>query len=171
MPTISNADIIARVEKGVTYPADATDQLLSARAFCFNDTHVVYAKPAVDAMAADTTLLWVLPLDKKVEILSVSFMPYGSLTSNDTNYATISLEYDDGAGGADTQVAAALTTTTGTGNFTAGTQVNIPLSATPANRVVDGFTARKWLIFKIAKAASGVAVPAGRMVCTWKLVP
>lgn len=88
--------------------------------------------------------------DIRYEITSVTIHPAAALTGDGTNNATITLEYDDGAGGANTVVA----TITTTANWTAQTPVDVPITA--ANKIV---AAGKQLILKIAKGGTGVACP------------
>lgn len=127
---------------------------------------------AADALANSTSTDWVYAVDNKMEFTAVKLVPTGALTSDNTTYATISLEYDDGNGGSDTQIAAFTTKTTlggGTGDWTAGTALTLTLSATQANRIVDGTTTRAYLILKHAKASTGVAVPKYRMFADYAL--
>lgn len=115
---------------------------------------------AADAAAGTAASFGLDPsTDFQVKFTSVRFTPGAALTSDDTNYATVSLVYNDGAGGGDTVVASATTKTSGsggTGSWVADTPVVIPITA--ANAVVP---AGKNLQFKVAKTASGVVVPAG----------
>lgn len=120
-----------------------------------------YTKLAADAMAADTSDVGIScqvasPYINGAKVISVKYLTQANLTAHDTNYATLSLVYDDGAGGSETTVASQTTKITGgSGNWTAGNMIDIPVSAAiiPA--------AGKQLRFKIAKAASGVVVPVG----------
>jgi hypothetical protein len=115
---------------------------------------------AADAAAATAASFGLDPVtDVDFKVTSVRFTPGAALTSDDTNYATLSLVYNNGAGGSDTVVATATTKTSGgggTGNWTADTPVTIAITA--ANAVVP---AGSNLQFKIAKTGTGVVVPAG----------
>lgn len=168
MGASTNAELIDLVRKNIAFADSAAEELLAEEFFGIETTTEVFFKTAADAMAADTTLLWALPIDRKIQVTSVTIMRHGALTAHDTNYATVSLEVDDGAGGSDTQIAAKATTVAN-GNWVAGTAHDLTMHATAANHFVDGKTARKWLIFKIAKAASGVAVPSCKMFVTYRL--
>lgn len=116
-------------------------------------------KAAADSLAADTTAHYIFRADTARTIKAAYFIPDASLTSNSTNYATLSATVEDGAGGA-VGTAASVTTKTsgggGSGNWTAGTPVALTLGATLA------LTAGQVVKFGIAKAAAGVVVPAGR---------
>lgn len=117
-------------------------------------------KPAADAMAADTTAYTAAlhrRLPRAARILGAYVMPQGSLTSNDSNYATIKVVKGDGAGGAETIMASVATTATGgSGTWAAGVPEVLSVSATPANtRIARG----EVLGFSIAKTGSGVVVP------------
>lgn len=98
--------------------------------------------------------------DQRYAITSVTIHPAAALTGDPTNNATISLEHDDGAGGANTVVA----TITTTASWTAQVPVDVPITA--ANKIVNS---GRQLIFKIAKGGTGVAVPA--MTFTVKALP
>lgn len=121
-------------------------------------------KPAVDGMASTTTAgtaslqAW---MPRAGRVIAVKLLSTAALTANDTNYATVSLGKHDGAGGAVTTMASADTTTAGTGNWVAGTEINLTLSATLANTY---FAKGDVLGFAIAKAGSGVAVPVSSLV-------
>lgn len=150
-PEASNADLYDHAQ-GSTGPA----RNLIRRTY-------VLRKPAVDAMAADTTAYTAadqIRMRCAGRILGVNVQPQGSLTANDTDYATISVQKADGLGGAGTIMASKTTKITGgTGDFAAGRSEALALSATVAN---TRFAVGSVLGFAIAKAGSGVAVP----VCT-----
>ncbi len=112
-------------------------------------------KVAADGAAGTdyTYALMKVPFD--VEIVEVTICPDGTLTANDTNYATISLNKSDGAAGSATAVASQTTKITGgSGNWAARTFVDVPVTA--ANKNVDD---GQMLEIESVKAASGVAVP------------
>ena len=95
-------------------------------------------------------------LPKGITGVSAKIYPFGAMTANDTNYATIGIGSDDGAAGTFTSVADVTTKSTGgTGNWTAGTAVSFS-TFTPADTIAAGV----YLGIKIAKAASGVQLPA-----------
>lgn len=129
-----------------------------------------FHKAAADAMAADESELWIAKVTKKIQFSSVSLISAAALTAHADNNATISLEVDDGAGGANTVIASVVTTAGGSGNWTAGTAEALTLSGTPANLVVDGATATKYLILKIVKTGDGVVVPIFTLFATAELV-
>lgn len=119
-----------------------------------------YEKTADDGSAAATTAsvyMQRIPLD--CEVVAVHYVPRGSITADDTNYATIKVEKADGAGGAVAAIAqqtTKLAASGGSGNCAAGVPVALPLLATPTE-VKKG----EVLSFAIAKAGSGVVVRAG----------
>jgi len=119
-------------------------------------------KPAADSMASDTTAYTAADMHRMfraAKLLAAYVNPQATLTSNDTNYATVKLVKGDGAGGAETIMASVATTTTDSGSWAAGVPEALTLSATEANtRIARG----ELLGFSIAKAASGVVVP----ICT-----
>lgn len=90
----------------------------------------------------------------KSRIVSATFSPIAASAANDTNYATLTLTANNGAGGSFTNLAPALsTTTTGTGSLAVGTKLSFAVSAGAEILNADS-------IVKLAKtfAGSGVAV-------------
>ncbi len=118
-----------------------------------------WKKDAADAAAATTTAanhFFENKTGRQLEVTSVTILPDGTVTANDTNYATITLEREDGAAGGKETVAVITTKITGgSGDWAAG--VPVTLTITSANRFIDPDAV---LSMKIAKAASGVAIPA-----------
>lgn len=117
---------------------------------------LMLVKPAADALASTTTAhgatggAW--NVGTKL-IKAIKLIPHGALTADDTDYATLTIGYNDGAGGAVTTIATITTKITGgSGDWTAGTAISLTLTTTA---IADG----KLLSYAIAKAASGVAVP------------
>lgn len=116
-------------------------------------------KPSADAQASDATSAhYFFRADRAVTISAVHYLPDASLTSNNTNYATLTVSTEDGAGGAVGTAASQTTKTTGgSGSWTAGTPVALTLGA------AISLTAGQVLKVAIAKTAAGVVVPAGRL--------
>jgi hypothetical protein len=124
----------------------------------------------VDGAAGTTTSETVVGYVRKApggnatpaKVLRVYYLPAASLTAHDTNYATITVSKYTAAGGSKTTVASATTAITGgTGNWTAFVPMEITLSATAANLILESGAI---LTYEVAKAASGVAIPAGKLV-------
>lgn len=150
---------------------NAAEENIAGRAVGLLRTAEVYFKPAADGSAAATQALFPgLRVDNNIEVTSCVLVPYGALTADATNNATVSLEANDGAGGAATTVASGVTTAGGTGTWTAGTRIPLTLSATLANRIVSGLAAERWLGMTIAKGGTGVAVPSCKLVIQYRLV-
>jgi hypothetical protein len=127
-------------------------------------TVATYKKAAVDTTLLETYSLkvWSNPYSTPVRIARAVYNPDATLTANTSNYATITLDVDDGANG--TPVAAkTLTTSTvaggGTGNFVADTQVLWPASGDTASALTVAAGANIFLT--VAKAGAGILVPAG----------
>lgn len=123
------------------------------------DITVHYEKVADDAMASTTQadhVFWTNPFPFELQVVSASYSADGTITANDTNFATISVKTDDGAGGATAAAASWTTVTAGTGNI--ATRVAKAAAITAANnRVRVGSN----LVFNIAKGGTGVVVRAG----------
>jgi len=122
----------------------------------------VLVKPAADAMASTATAYtaaFQIRMPRAAKILAAYIMPTAALTADDTNYATVSVQKGDGAGGAGTVMASVTTQTTGSGNWAAGVPEAMTVSATLANtRIARG----EVLGFAITKTGTGVVVP----ICT-----
>ena len=88
-----------------------------------------------------------LPVSGVVE--SLRFVPYAAVTAHDTNYADISVELDG------TEIASEQTTTGDTGNLTAGTDIELALTASGADLEVGAYSV---FALKFTKAGTGVAV-------------
>lgn len=116
--------------------------------------YVIIEPPATDGLDEALTH-WRAQVDKPVTITSAKLLPSGALTANGSNYATVTAEYDDGAGGADTVIATLVTDVAG-GDWVAGTVKTMTLTGSAPVSVAAG----KYLIIKIAKTGTGVLVPA-----------
>lgn len=123
-----------------------------------------FDKASADAMASTTTSETYtgvyIPYDSKV---TVYFNPTsGSLTANDTNYATVTVSKRDSAAANKATIATLTTTTTSSGNLTQGAGKQL-VAASGSASVAAGST----ITFEIAKTGTGVVVPAGRftVVC------
>lgn len=136
----------------------------------FFGTLVLEVQRVVDGAAGTTTAETVVGFvpqapganASKAKMLRVYYLPGAALTAHDANYATITVSRYTAAGGSKTTVATATTKITGgTGDWTAFVPVEIALSATPANLILESGSI---LTYEVAKAASGVAIPAGKLV-------
>lgn len=127
-----------------------------------------FYKSAADAMASTTTtetIICEVPFDGVIK--AIDYSPDAALTSNDTNYATITVGKSV-AGAASVAVATITTTTTSSGSWTKWVPIKGVLTTTTANLAVTGrnvkdATVGDVLTIAIAKASSGVAVPAGTL--------
>jgi hypothetical protein len=122
--------------------------------------HDKYVK-AVDAMASDTTAnthFFVAP--RAIRVLRVTYLPLAAVTANATNYGTLILNKDTGAG-ADTVVASRATDTVTTDDMAAGVPWDLVNSSTAANLELaldDKFG------IQITKTGTGVAIAAGHLI-------
>jgi hypothetical protein len=169
MGASNNQELRDLLFKTLAFADSSAEESIAEAALGLTRTEEVFYKVAADSGASDTTLLWAKQIKSKIQITQVTIMPLAALTADNTNNKIVSLEVDDGAGGSDTQIAAK-TTTVANGNWVAGTAFDLTLSATTANHVVDGATATKWLIFKLAINGTGVVCPACKMYVTYKFV-
>ncbi len=92
-------------------------------------------------------------LDKKIRIVAVKFIPKAASTASNTDYKTVTLEFDDAAAGSNTVVATATTTS--------GWAEGVPASLTVTQSVAD-IAADKLLRLKIALSGAGQVV-SGRL--------
>jgi hypothetical protein len=123
------------------------------------DFWVSFTKAADDGMAATATadtLVWSNPFDFICEVVGARYIANGTITADNTNFATLQVKTQNAAAGA-TAVAAALSTTiTDSGNV--ATDIAEAFTLTPANvQVPVGGN----LKFAITKAAAGVIVRSG----------
>jgi hypothetical protein len=94
------------------------------------------------------------PLPYAFRCVTAKLLPRRALTADDTNYGTITVGFNDGAGGSVTTLQAVTTkkaASGGTGNWVAGTA--IALSSIDAADVV---TTATYLRAAVTKAGSGV---------------
>jgi len=121
-----------------------------------------WSKDAADAAAADTLAEHAFAgksQDTKV-VNKVFYIPDATLTAHDTDYATLEVR-ERLADGSDGGLIASITTTTAdSGSWAAFVAVDFNLESLAARTIA----ADSSLTIKIAKAASGVVVPAGRLV-------
>ena len=115
---------------------------------------------AQDAAAGTTTAEAAVAMTvQKGKLVKAYYVPAGAVTAHDTNYATITISRYTAAGGSKTTVASITTKITGgSGNWTAFVPVEITLATDTA------LEAGACLTYEIAKAASGVQLPAGSLV-------
>jgi hypothetical protein len=95
-------------------------------------------------------------------ILAAYYVPDAALTADDTDYGTLTVKIRDGAGGAAATVASKTTKITGgSGDWTAFVPVSL-------GAITNGtLAAGSILTALIAKAASGVVIPAGQFVIVY----
>lgn len=115
---------------------------------------------AQDGAAGTTTAETAVAMSvQKGKLVKAYYVPAGAVTAHDTNYATITVSRYTAAGGSKTTVASITTKITGgSGNWTAFVPVEITLATDTA------LEAGACLTYEIAKAASGVQLPAGSLV-------
>jgi hypothetical protein len=109
--------------------------------------------PYADLIAANVGVACYGPLPYAVRVKGAKLVPTRALTEDDTDYATVTLGSNDGAGGSVTSIVAVTTkkaASGGTGSWTAGTA--IALTATPATTISEGAYVRA----AVTKAGSGV---------------
>lgn len=154
---------VSRIAEGVSNYSGSNPNITNAKAAAKRLIRRTYVlrKPDADAMAADTTAYTAadqIRMAAPGRVLGATIQPLSTLTASDSNYATINVVTGDGAAGT-AVVAASQTTksTGGSGNWAAGASEALTLSSTLAD---TRFVAGAVLSFNIAKASSGVVVPA-----------
>jgi hypothetical protein len=113
------------------------------------------AKPAVDAATGTAHYLPFLVADRAIRIISAKVLPAATTNTggtNASNYATISLIYNDGAGGANTTVGSVGTNATA---LTVGVPASVSLNASNVD-IASG----KMLAIAHTKTSDGVVVGA-----------
>lgn len=129
---------------------------------------------AADGAAATTTantFIFCNETPFPLYVLSASYVsPAGTITADNTNFATISVLTDNGAAGAPAAAAQRSTTIAapGTGNVAAAIKVDLLTAGTitSANATARILPAGGNLWFAIAKSGTGVVVPAGTINVT-----
>lgn len=121
-----------------------------------------YHKAAADGSASDTMDGKSIIRDKGIQYPQrITIMPMGSLTADNTNYATIQFRKINSGGGEGALIASVTTRvdagTAPTGNWTALTPIEVPVAAFTAgnSRIDEG----QGILVKITKSGSGVVVP------------
>lgn len=131
-------------------------------------------KTLIDSAAADVTDAYEVGTDEQGQshyvpyattITNAIITPYAALTAHATDYATITLAYDAGAGGAQTTIATFASDTVTTDDWVAKVNKAMTLATLGGVAVPAGSN----LVFSIAKAGSGVVVPRFRLFAYGKL--
>jgi hypothetical protein len=125
---------------------------------------VQYKVDKVADAATSTTSTYTLDYSTgpRFRVDAVKYVPHASLTSDNTNLATLELVYNNGNGGSDTVIATINTATTaggGSGNWTA--DIGVALAVTAANAVVP---AGSQVQLNVTKGGAAVIVPAGSLI-------
>lgn len=126
---------------------------------CFEKKRYTFPLAVATAFATTAFEVPIQINDFKFKASSVQYLPAAALTSNSTNFQTITVEKGDLVGGARTVVASVATTPAGSGSWTALVPVPLTITASTATVLADQI-----LTFKIAPAAGGVVVPAGTLI-------
>ena len=124
-----------------------------------------WRKTAADTNATDATAEFSFAgITRRAKLVSATYYAENTLTSSDTTYATLTLSSRDGKGGSALNLGDTLTKTAangGTGNWNQWGAITMTANAFDPNNAV--IPAGGLLTFKIAKASTGVAVPAGTL--------
>jgi hypothetical protein len=125
------------------------------------DETLFFNKAADDGAAATATadtLFWTNPFDFPVQIVSARYTPTtGGITADNTNFATIALKSNDGAGGATATGLSITTAITDSGNLSQNQSKAFTLATAAGQTIPAG--GGLWL--NIAKSGTGVVVRAG----------
>jgi hypothetical protein len=120
---------------------------------------------AGDAAAGTAYTLPCEECTKQIRLKNANLIPEGGLTAHDTNYATISIGYNDGAGGAVTKLVSLLTKITGgTGDWV--TEIAEAFAVTDAMLIAAG----QFMVVKVEKAGTGVDCPGYLIDVEYELV-
>ncbi len=158
MPT--DREILKAQVAGALAGTACTDPVATAKVAASHGPVIVFTKASADSMAADTTAetytgLY-FPRACRIRSLYIITTAAG-LTAHASNYATITVSKRNAAAGGKTTVGTLTTTVVSSGNLTQGVGTAFVLSTTAgALDLVAGGS----LTWEIAKAASGVIVPA-----------
>lgn len=159
MGTLNDGDVLRGVLASTINATDAADNEL---AFSLTRDSLYYLKTAVDGAAGTaTTNLTFGMARRQVRLRAAYWMPEAALTSDNTNYATITVSKRPAAGGADVVVATGATQITGTGSFVAGIAVPLVLSTVAGAIIFEQFSSYR---FGITKTGTGVVVGVGTLI-------
>lgn len=125
-------------------------------------------KDAADGAAATATAEHTFfRAPNSIKITAIAYVPDATLTASDTTYATLTVAQRNAAGASVNSSFAVVTTKTGasggSGNWSAFTPVALALAG-------SAMSAGDILTIAIAKASTGVVVPAGQLVIYYSLV-
>lgn len=145
----------------------STDPNMETMVDALCEFQLVYNKDAADGAAGtETADTYLGEIQYKSELLECYVISADTLTADNTDYATITVEKADGAAGTQTTIAEQTTKITGSGDWAAATRVPITVVSDGEEEIAAG----QVLSFKIAKAASGVAVPILALVLRLRLL-
>jgi hypothetical protein len=125
-------------------------------------TEVVFDKAAADGAAGtatSNTKVWTNPYTTPRKILRAVIQGTSGLTADNTNYATVQLLTDDGAGGAPAVAASVITQVSAQGSWTAN--VSVAFANFVAAQLAVPAGGNIWM--SITKAGSGVVVPISKI--------
>jgi len=107
-----------------------------------------------EAAAADTANYVLLDAEADIELVSISLYPSADVTANNTNFATLDINKEDGAGGGMTSLDAFTTETTGSGDWSARVEEQFSGIA-----VTDTVDEGELVILEVTKDGTGVQLP------------
>jgi hypothetical protein len=156
MPTIREdvRDKVAHLGHGTTTGQSLIEELSLTRTF-------EIVKPN-DAAATDALTIFPIRFPVAVKLKSIHIVPGLAVTAHDTNYATLTLTSENGAGGGSAAVFACttkVTGSTGTGDWVVGVPIDCSTSKCSTPFVPDlTLAAGRVLKWVQAKAAGGVSL-------------
>lgn len=161
------ADTFKSTFDALTGGSDACDDLMRRRVLYLH-------KDVVDSAASDTTAAYAATATDQTSdavycplaltVYAAYLMPMVAKTADGSNYGTVTVVYDDGAGGADTTIASQSLITAG-GDWVVGTAKTMTLGTTGGVAVPAG----SWLSFAITKTGTGITIPPFRIALVGKL--
>ena len=150
-------DKVAHLGHGTTTGQENLEEVPLARTFDF-------VKP-VDAAAGETLTAFIIRFPEAVKLKSIHLVPGASMTAHDTNYSTLTMTSENGAGGGSAAVFACTTkktTAAGTGDWVKGNVLSASGTLFSTPFVVDtALAAGSVLKLVQAKAAGGIALSYG----------
>lgn len=170
MGAANNNQIKGSIVEGLLSATTDPERLRSKRATGIIE-ELRFHKAVVDAGLLTTSEVWIARITKKVIFNDdVRVISTAALAANATDFTSLFLEVDDGAGGANTMIASGSSTLVGTGSWVAGTAFPLTMNPTVSSRIVDGWTAPKFIIFRIAKGGAGIATPPLTIFASYEIV-
>lgn len=128
-------------------------------------TKIITYQTVADGQASDEVAyncIGKVPVNSPCTAIAGYIVPLGSLTANDTNYKTIYIQTANSVGVANANLFRVTTKTTGSGDWSAGVVIPMPVG-------VLTIEAGEYIGYATVKSGSGVALPAFLLILEFSI--